>query len=114
MAGAILGFLKYNWNPAKVFMGDTGSLAIGGAFSAIAVLSDLTFYLPFIGIIFVWETLSVIIQVISFKKTGKRVFLMSPYHHHLEAKGFGEIQICAIFSFITIALTILSIWGITR
>lgn len=114
MAGSILGFLKYNWNPAKVFMGDTGSLAIGGAFSAIAVLSDLTFYLPFIGIIFVWETLSVIIQVISFKKTGKRVFLMSPYHHHLEAKGFGEVQICAIFSTITIALTILSIWGITR
>lgn len=112
LAGALLGFLKFNRFPAQVFMGDVGSLALGGAFAAIAITSATTLYLPFIGIIFVIETLSVIIQVISFKTTGKRVFLMSPIHHHFEAKGWHEKKIVRVFYFITAIFTLISVLGI--
>ncbi|NLW43102.1 MAG: phospho-N-acetylmuramoyl-pentapeptide-transferase [Tissierellia bacterium] len=112
LAGALVGFLKFNRYPAQTFMGDVGSLAIGGAFAAIAITSGITLYLPFVGIIFVIETLSVIIQVISFKTTGKRAFLMAPIHHHFEAKGIHETKIVKIFSLITLVFTIISILGI--
>ena len=114
LAGGLLGFLKFNKYPAQVFMGDVGSLALGGAFTAIAVTSATTLYLPFLGIIFVVETLSVIIQVISFKTRGKRVFLMSPIHHHFEAKGWHEKKVVRVFYSITIFITILAILGIAR
>lgn len=114
LAGALVGFLKFNKYPAQVFMGDVGSLALGGAFTAIAITSATTLYLPFIGFIFVLETLSVIIQVVSFKTRGKRVFLMSPIHHHFEAKGWHEKKVVRVFYTITLIITVLSILGMTR
>lgn len=87
LIGGCLGFLVHNAYPAKIFMGDAGSLALGGAIASIAILMNLTLWLPIVGGIFFIETLSVIIQVVSFKSRGKRVFLMSPLHHHLEHKG---------------------------
>ena len=90
VTGAMLGFLVFNVKPAKVFMGDTGSLALGGALAMISVLIKQEFLLVIIGIVYVVETLSVIIQVISFKTTGKRVFKMSPIHHHFELSGWSE------------------------
>ena len=90
IAAVCLGFLVYNVNPAKVFMGDTGSLALGGAFAAMAILTKTELLLVVIGGIFVMEALSVIIQVISFKTRGVRVFKMSPIHHHFELSGWAE------------------------
>ncbi|ADL51497.1 phospho-N-acetylmuramoyl-pentapeptide-transferase [Clostridium cellulovorans] len=104
LVGALLGFLKYNAHPAEVFMGDTGSLALGGAIGAIAMLLKLEIVVIVVGGIFVFETLSVIIQVISFKTTGKRVFKMAPVHHHFEAIGWHETKIVAVFSIVTVAL----------
>ncbi|WP_071027227.1 phospho-N-acetylmuramoyl-pentapeptide-transferase [Peptoniphilus raoultii] len=97
LIGALLGFLYFNKYPAKVFMGDTGSLALGGAVSAIAVLLNIPLILPVAGGIYFIETLSVIIQVISFKTRGKRVFLMSPLHHHFEQKGWKEQKVVWTF-----------------
>jgi phospho-N-acetylmuramoyl-pentapeptide-transferase len=101
LAGALLGFLKYNSYPAQVFMGDTGSLALGGAISALAVLLKMPFILIIVGGIYVIETLSVIIQVASFKLTGKRVFRMSPLHHHFEQKGWHETKVVSMFCILT-------------
>lgn len=109
LAGGLLGFLRYNKFPAKVFMGDVGSLAIGGAFAAIALTTQTSLYLPFIGFIFVIETLSVIIQVASFKLTGKRVLLMSPLHHHFEAIGWSEVKIVRVFYFITAIISVITV-----
>ena len=97
LAGACLGFLIHNAHPAKVFMGDTGSLGLGGAVSAIALLLNIPLIIPIVGGIYLIEALSVIIQVISFKTRGKRVFLMSPLHHHFEEKGWKETNIVLIF-----------------
>lgn len=97
VAGAMLGFLLFNIKPAKVFMGDTGSLALGGALAMVSVLIKQEFLLLIIGIVFVVETLSVIIQVISFKTTGKRVFKMSPIHHHFELSGWSEWKVVIVF-----------------
>jgi phospho-N-acetylmuramoyl-pentapeptide-transferase len=97
LAGAALGFLRYNAHPAKVFMGDTGSLALGGALAAVAVLTKTELLLVIVGGVFVIEALSVIIQVISFKSTGKRVFRMSPIHHHFELGGWTETKVVAVF-----------------
>lgn len=97
VAGAALGFLKFNAHPAKVFMGDTGSLALGGALAAVAVLTKTELLLVVVGGVFVIEALSVIIQVISFKTTGKRVFLMSPIHHHFELSGWSETKVVSVF-----------------
>lgn len=108
MAGALLGFLFYNKYPAKVFMGDTGSLALGGAVVAVAILLNLPLLLPICCGIYFIETLSVIIQVISFKTRGKRVFLMSPIHHHFEHKGMNEVQIVGLFSIVEIVLCVIS------
>lgn len=97
VAGAMLGFLIFNTKPAKVFMGDTGSLALGGAIAMVSILIKQELLLLIIGIVFVVETLSVIIQVISFKLTGKRVFKMSPIHHHFELSGWSEWKVVLIF-----------------
>ncbi|WP_458413987.1 phospho-N-acetylmuramoyl-pentapeptide-transferase [Schinkia sp. CFF1] len=97
VVGAVLGFLVFNAHPAKVFMGDTGSLALGGAIAAVAILLKLEVLLVIIGGVFVIETLSVIIQVISFKTTGKRVFKMSPLHHHYELVGWSEWRVVTTF-----------------
>jgi len=97
LAGASLGFLKYNAHPAKVFMGDTGSLALGGALAAVAVMTKTELLLVVVGGVFVIEALSVIIQVTSFKLTGKRVFRMSPIHHHFELAGWSETKVVRVF-----------------
>jgi phospho-N-acetylmuramoyl-pentapeptide-transferase len=101
LVGSCLGFLFFNVHPARVFMGDTGSLALGGAIAALAVVTKTELLLPIIGGIYVIEALSVIIQVISFKLTGERVFLMSPLHHHFELKGWSEQRV--VFTFWTAA-----------
>lgn len=108
LAGGILGFLIYNLHPARVFMGDTGALAIGGALSAVAIFTGTPVFLGLAGIIYVAETLSVMIQVIYFKKTGKRVFLMAPLHHHFEQKGWSEIKVVGVFTIITVFSSILA------
>ena len=97
IAAACVAFLRFNAHPAKVFMGDTGSLALGGALAAVALLSRTEMLLVVVGGIFVIEALSVIIQVTSFKTRGKRVFLMSPIHHHFELKGWSENKVVAVF-----------------
>ena len=97
MAAACLAFLRFNAHPAKVFMGDTGSLALGGALAAVGILTHTELLLVIIGFVFVCEALSVIIQVISFQTTGKRVFRMSPIHHHFELGGWSEWKVVTVF-----------------
>ena len=97
LVGAGLGFLWYNAPPAMVFMGDTGSLAVGGALGAVSVITKHELVLAIIGGLFVLETVSVIVQVVSFKLTGKRVFRMAPLHHHFEKKGWAEPTIVIRF-----------------
>lgn len=109
LTGACLGFLIHNAYPAKIFMGDTGSLALGGAISAIAILLNLPLVIPIVGGIYFAEALSVIIQVISFKLTGKRVFLMSPLHHHFEQKGWKETKVVVVFWSITVILSLIGV-----
>ncbi|WP_425434274.1 phospho-N-acetylmuramoyl-pentapeptide-transferase [Lentibacillus persicus] len=108
--GALLGFLVFNAHPAKVFMGDTGSLALGGALAAIAILTKLEIILVVIGGVFVIETLSVIIQVISYKTRGKRVFKMSPLHHHYELLGWSEWRVVATFWLIGLIFAALGVY----
>ncbi|TQS75652.1 phospho-N-acetylmuramoyl-pentapeptide-transferase [Ornithinibacillus gellani] len=110
VVGALLGFLVFNAHPAKVFMGDTGSLALGAAIAAIAILAKMEILLVIIGGIFVIETLSVIIQVISFKTTGKRVFKMSPLHHHYELVGWSEWRVVTTFWLIGLLFAALGIY----
>lgn len=102
IAGACLGFLYFNKYPAKVFMGDTGSLALGGVLGTIAVMGKFELWLIPIGIVFLCETLSVILQVTSFKLTGKRIFKMSPVHHHFELIGWSEKKIVIVFSLVSL------------
>lgn len=97
LAGCCIGFLFYNYHPAKIFMGDTGSLALGGAIAGIAVMTRTELLLVFLGLIFVIEALSVIIQVASFQLTGHRVFKMSPLHHHFELSGWSEVHVVWAF-----------------
>ena len=107
--GGGLGFLWYNAPPAAVFMGDTGSLALGGALGAIAVATKHEIVLAIVGGLFVVEALSVIIQVLYFKRTGKRVFLMAPIHHHYEKKGWAEPQIVIRFWIISLILAMIGL-----
>ncbi len=107
--GAALGFLWFNAPPAKVFMGDTGSLALGGSLGAIAIMCKHEILLAIIGGLFVLETFSVVIQVLIFKLTGRRVFLMAPLHHHFEKKGWAESTIVIRFWIITIVLAIIGL-----
>ncbi|MGR3270413.1 phospho-N-acetylmuramoyl-pentapeptide-transferase [Thalassococcus profundi] len=109
IVGGGLGFLWYNAPPAAVFMGDTGSLALGGALGAIAVATKHEIVLGVVGGLFVVEALSVIIQVLYFKRTGKRVFLMAPIHHHYEKKGWAEPQIVIRFWIISLILAIIGL-----
>lgn len=102
LAGALLGFLRYNSFPAQVFMGDTGSLALGGAVAIVAMVLKMPLIVIIVGGIYVIEALSVIIQVTSFKLTGKRVFKMSPIHHHFELSGWHETKVVAVFSIMTV------------
>ena len=104
VVGACLGFLLYNFYPARIFMGDTGSLFLGGALGCAAAASGLELFLIIGGFVFLFETLSVIIQVTVFKKTGKRVFRMTPIHHHFEMCGFKEPKIVFLFSAVTLLL----------
>ncbi|UOQ93082.1 phospho-N-acetylmuramoyl-pentapeptide-transferase [Halobacillus shinanisalinarum] len=110
VVGALLGFLVFNAHPAKVFMGDTGSLALGGAIAIIAILTKLELLLVLIGGVFVIETLSVIIQVISFKTTGKRIFKMSPLHHHYELNGWSEWRVVTTFWAVGLVFAVLGIY----
>ena len=112
LAGACLGFLRYNSFPAKVFMGDTGSMALGGAVAVIAVLLNLSLIIPIVCGIYFAEAISVIIQVASFKLRGKRVFLMSPLHHHFEYKGWKETKIVVVFWSVTLILCLVGIYSI--
>ncbi len=109
LIGGGLGFLWYNAPPAAVFMGDTGSLALGGALGSIAVATKHEIVLAIVGGLFVMETLSVIIQVAYFKRTGKRVFLMAPIHHHYEKKGWSEPQIVIRFWIISLILAMIGL-----
>jgi phospho-N-acetylmuramoyl-pentapeptide-transferase len=109
LIGGGLGFLWYNAPPAAVFMGDTGSLALGGALGAIAVVTKHEIVLAIVGGLFVVEALSVIIQVAYFKRTGRRVFLMAPIHHHFEKKGWGEAQIVIRFWIIALILALIGL-----
>lgn len=112
LIGGLLGFLKNNAYPAKVFMGDTGSLAIGGAIATIAIILEEPLLIVIVGAIYVIEALSVIIQVTSFKLTGKRVFKMAPIHHHFEQCGWNEVKIVTVFSIITVILCIIGFFAI--
>ena len=107
--GACLGFLIFNMHPAKVFMGDTGSLLLGGVIVALALYLKMPFILLIIALIPVLETLSVIMQVMYFKKTGNRFFKMAPLHHHFELSGWGENKIVSVFSIITLILCIIGL-----
>lgn len=100
IVGALLGFMYFNYHPARIFMGDTGSLALGGMLAALAVLTNQELLLILIGGVFLMETLSVIIQVVSFKTRGKRVFKMAPIHHHFEMLGWSEQQVVISFWFL--------------
>ncbi|EOR26731.1 MULTISPECIES: phospho-N-acetylmuramoyl-pentapeptide-transferase [Clostridium] len=105
LAGGLLGFLKFNAYPAKVFMGDTGSLAIGGAVATIALVLELPLVLFIVGGIYVFETISVILQVSSYKLRGKRLFKMAPIHHHFEQEGWSETKIVTVFAIVTVILS---------
>lgn len=106
--GGLIGFLFFNKKPAEIFMGDVGSLALGAGLAAMSILLNVEWTLVIIGIVFVIETASVILQVAYFKKTGKRIFKMSPIHHHFEMEGWSELKIVLIFSLVSI----LAAWSI--
>lgn len=110
LIGACIGFLRFNAYPAKVFMGDCGSLALGGALSAMAILTHTEILLLLIGIVYVVEVLSVILQVFSFKVRGKRIFRMSPLHHHFELGGWNEQKVVRSFWFCSFVAALMGIW----
>lgn len=113
MFGVLLGFLFFNSNPASVFMGDTGSMAIGGAVVALAIIEKIPIYLVIFGGVYVVETLSVIIQVYSYKhRNKKRVFLMTPIHHHFELKGYKEPKIVTAFTIVSVVLCLITLVAI--
>ncbi len=109
MVGAVLGFLMFNLHPAKVFMGDTGSLLLGGVISALALYLKMPLLLIIIALIPVLETISVFIQVAYYKKTGNRIFKMAPLHHHFELSGWRESKVVIVFSLITLALCVIGL-----
>ncbi len=112
--GALTAFLLFNCNNAKVFMGDTGSLALGALVACVAIFSRMSLFIPLVGLMFVVSCLSVILQVVYFKISGgKRIFLMAPYHHHLQKKGFSETRICVLYCAVTVVIIaiLLSVGG---
>ena len=114
MIGGCVGFLVYNFYPARVFMGDTGSLFLGGLVAGLAFLSGSPLLVLLVGIIYVIETASDIIQVGFYKLIHKRVFKMAPIHHHFEQCGWSEIKLCAVFSIITVIVSVLAYFGLPR
>ncbi len=115
LLGGLLGFLIYNAHPAKVFMGDTGSLFLGGAVAGLAFAFDMPLVLAFVGIIYIIETMSDIIQVTYFKLThGKRIFKMAPLHHHFELCGWSEIKIVVVFTCISLVFCALAYFGVVN
>lgn len=113
LVGGLLGFLCYNHYPAKVFMGDTGSLFLGGAIAALAFAYDMPLILLLVGFVYLCETLSDIIQVAYFKAThGKRIFKMAPLHHHFEMCGWNEKKIVAVFTAVSALMCLLAYWGV--
>lgn len=113
VVGSLLGFLLFNVYPAKVFMGDTGSLALGGFVSASAFMMQISLFIPIIGLIYLVEVLSVIMQVSYFKAThGKRIFRMAPIHHHFELGGWSETRVVAVFSIVTALLCLVAYLGL--
>lgn len=113
VVGSLLGFLLFNVYPAKVFMGDTGSLALGGFVASAAYMMRLPLFIPIIGLIYLVEVLSVIVQVTYFKKTGgKRIFKMAPIHHHFELCGWSETRVVAVFSIVTALLCMIAYLGL--
>lgn len=109
LIGACLGFLLFNLHPAKVFMGDTGSLLLGGVISGMALYMKIPLILVILALVPVIETISVMIQVIYFKKTGNRIFKMAPLHHHFELSGWNENKVVSVFSIVTLVLSIIAI-----
>lgn len=107
--GSLLGFLLLNAHPAKVFMGDTGSLGLGGFVAAVAILQKMPLFIPLFGAIYLLETVSVMLQVGYYKKTKKRLFKMAPIHHHFELSGMSEIQVVTFFTIITIIMSLIGI-----
>ena len=113
VAGALLGFLLFNVYPAKIFMGDTGSLALGGFVAGTAYMLQMPLFLLIIGLIYVVEVLSVVLQVSYFKMThGKRIFKMAPIHHHFELCGWSETRVVAVFSIVTAILCMIALLGL--
>ncbi len=112
LTGGLVGYLVFNSNPSKVMMGDTGSLFLGSAVAVVAVFSKNPILILFSGIMFVFTVISVILQVIYFKATKKRIFLMSPFHHHLEMKGHSEARIVSIYFAVTLLFSALSVIGV--
>lgn len=111
VSGSCLGFLRHNAHPAKVFMGDTGSLALGGAVASVAVITNLILVIPIIGGIYFAEALSVIIQVLHYKRTGRRIFKMAPLHHHFEMCGWRETKVVGVFWIMTVILAFIGIYS---
>lgn len=109
IVGGILGFLVFNVSKARVFMGDTGSLSLGGFIAAVSIFSSNSFFIPIIGIMFVLSGISVIVQVAYYKKTKKRVFLMAPLHHHFQLKGYSESKIAYCYALITAVIGALAV-----
>lgn len=113
IAGALAGFLIFNRHPAKIFMGDTGSMALGGVLSAVTIVTGTEFILPVLGLIYVLEALSVIIQVTYFRKTGgKRFFRMAPLHHHFELGGMNEVRVVLLFSTFTALCCVIGYYSV--
>ena len=113
VVGSLLGFLLFNVYPAKVFMGDTGSLALGGFVASSAFMMQMPFFIPLVGLIYLVEVLSVIMQVSYFKATGgKRIFKMAPIHHHFELCGWSETRVVAVFSIVTAILCLVAYLGL--
>lgn len=112
IAAALVGFLPFNVYPARSFMGDTGSLALGGLLACLALFSGNALYVPLVGFCFVWSGLSVIIQVLHYKRTKKRVFLMAPFHHHLQHEGKSEPLISAIYFAVSVLFGLLALLGV--
>jgi phospho-N-acetylmuramoyl-pentapeptide-transferase len=113
LAGGCLGFLAYNFHPAKVFMGDTGSLALGAAIGFLAIMTRTELVLPVLGGVYVIEALSVILQVASFRLTGRRLFRMSPLHHHFELAGWPETRVVLFFWVLAIVLAAAGLYVLT-
>ena len=109
LSGSLVGYLIYNTHKASVFMGDTGSLALGGFVAIVSIVSGNILFIPVIGIIYALSSISVIMQVVYYKKTKKRIFLMAPLHHHFQHKGYDESKIAVAYKAITLFLGVICI-----